>query len=61
MVIWRSLSPSVLARVLEMAAAELVRPAAPKQRRVSGMPGTAGKSTGTEPDNIAGAKSLPGE
>ena len=62
MVIWRSLSPSVLARVLEMAAAEPVRrPTAPNQRRVSDTTGTASTSPGTELDNIAGAKSLPGE
>lgn len=62
MVIWRSLSPSILARVLEMAAAEPVRrPATPNQRRMSDTAGTAGKSAATEPDNVAGAKSLPGE
>ena len=62
MVIWRSLSPAVLVRVLELAAAEPVRrPAALASGRASDMNATARKSPGPEQDDVAGAKSLPGE
>jgi hypothetical protein len=61
MVIWRSLSPSVLARVLEMTAAPPVRqPAVPNRQGVNDT-SVAGKPIGAEPQEVAGAKSVPGE
>jgi hypothetical protein len=62
MVIWRSLSPSVLARVLELAATRLRRePAALVRRRDRPLRLVGEAATAVEPNKVSPAQSVPGE
>jgi hypothetical protein len=62
MVIWRSLSPSILARVLELAAKRLVRVAGPPLRPQDRQLRLVGDAApGTEPAKVRRTQSVPGE
>jgi hypothetical protein len=63
MVIWRSLSPSILARVLEFAAARLRRKSAAPQRHRAGVQlRLVGEAPSpAEPDGAARSQPAPGE